>query len=95
MVDLELYESDVVITEYIRYCFIHLLREDLNSVTNDWNTRIISKSRNCGPRGRSDSMFFLPNLFNASDYSVEIDLDEIDAFSPIVAVEEDCSPDFK
>ena len=34
---------------------------------NQWNSHIISKSRNSVPRGRPDSMFYLPNLFEAED----------------------------
>ena len=59
MVDLELFESDIVVVECIRFCFMELLHNELNSILNDSHIiSIISKSRNSGPSGRQDSMVF-------------------------------------
>ena len=57
LTDMDMYTSDPVITECIRFCFMNLIREDLNSVKSDWNSNIISSSRNRGHRGRPDSMY--------------------------------------
>ena len=56
--DLDLFSNeDPVIVDCIRFCFMHLVRKDLQSVLEDWNTHIISGARrNNGQRGRPDSM---------------------------------------
>ena len=97
MVDLELFESDIVVVECIRFCFMKMLHNELNSILNDWNSHIISKSRNSVPRSRPDSiLFFLPHHFNASDYSVEVDPEELENFEPVVSYdEESCSAEFR
>jgi len=43
--DLDLFSADdPVIVDCIRFCFMHLIRQDLHSICNDWNTHIISRS---------------------------------------------------
>ena len=72
-----------------------LIRKDLASIVNDWNAQIISSSRYGGPRGRPDSMYYLPHLFDAEDYLVKVENDEVEAFIPCVTTEiEYCSADF-
>jgi len=45
---------------------------------------IISKSRNGGPSGRPNCMFFLPHLYNIDNFLVKKDEEEIDAFTTVV-----------
>ena len=81
MVDLELYNSsNPIIVDCLRFCFMHIIRKELFSVANEWNQHLISKSRNSGPSGRPDSMFFLPHLFDAEDHLQDVDLDEVEEF---------------
>ena len=58
--DFDLFTNeDPVIVDCVRYCFIDLVREDLDSILSDWNTHIISgNSRSVGPCGRPDSCSF-------------------------------------
>lgn len=72
LVDLDMFNCDSVIIECIRFCFLPLIRKELNSVKNDWNCHIISKSRNQGPRGRPDTMYYLPHLFDTQDFKVNV-----------------------
>jgi len=76
--------SDPVLLDCLRYCFMGIVRKDLESVKSDWNNHIISKSRNGGPSGRPNCMFFLPHLYNVDNFLVETDEEEIDAFTPVV-----------
>lgn len=83
MVDLDLFHNgDPVLLDCIRFCFMDLLRKDLDSIRNEWNVHILSSSRNSGPRGRPDSMFFLSHMFNTEDFLSRVDTAEIENFYP-------------
>uniref|UniRef100_A0A7M5TXY9 Integrase core domain-containing protein n=1 Tax=Clytia hemisphaerica TaxID=252671 RepID=A0A7M5TXY9_9CNID len=77
LTDLDLYAHDPVIVECIRFCFMALIRKDLESIKNDWNVHIISKSKNRGPRGRPDTMYYLPHLFESQSYSIDVEQEEL------------------
>lgn len=97
LVDLELFTNDdPVQLDCLRYCFMRLLRNELNTITEDWNTHIISSSRNQGPRGRPDTMYFLPHLYEKEDFKTEVSTDEINDFYPAVTTTLlDVSPEFQ
>ena len=59
--------SDPVVLDCIRFCFMPLIREDLNSICNEWNTHLIAKSRNGGPSGRPNCMFYLHHLYDVEN----------------------------
>ena len=96
MVDLDLFSNDdPVLLEAIRFCFIRLLRKELKEIASDWNVHIISSSRYQGPRGRADTMYFLPHLYNRQNLGTEVDNDKIDELYPSVTVElQEYSPEF-
>ena len=77
--------SDPVVLDCVRYCFMNLIRRDLNSIKEEWNTHIISRSRNGGPSGRPNCMFHLPHLYNVKDQIKAVEQNEIDEFLPVVA----------
>ena len=59
MVDLGSYDpTDHVQVECLRYCFMDIVRKELNSVAVEWNQHIISRSVNGDPIGRPDTMHF-------------------------------------
>ena len=88
MVDLDLFSNDdPVLLETIRFCFMRLLREELKQIASEWNMHIISSSRYQGPRGRPDTMYFLPHLYNRQNLETEADHEEIDELYPSVTVE--------
>ena len=87
MIDLDLFSNDdPVLLEAIRFCFMLLLRKELKEIASDWNVHIIS-SRYQGPRGRPDTMYFLPHLYNRQNLGTEVDHEEIDELYPSVTVE--------
>ena len=87
MVDLDLFSNDdPVLLEAIRFCFMLLLRKEFKEIASDWNVHIIS-SRYQGPRGRPDTMYFLPHLYNRQNLVTEVDHEEIDELYPSVTVE--------
>lgn len=94
--DLDMFASDPVIIECVRFCFMNLIRKDLVSIKDDWKVHIISRSRNNGNRGRPDTMYYLPHLFDTHDYKIEIDSDEFAEVAACVNHDiEDVSNDFK
>ena len=69
LVDLELFDaSDPVQLDWLRFCFIELLREEITEVATAWNQHIISHHRNGGPTGRPGIMFFLPCTYDTIDH---------------------------
>ena len=65
-------------------------------MANEWNQHIISKSMNGGPSGRPDTMFFLPQLYNAENHLENVDLEEVEILYPEVTyTPKDFSDDFK
>ena len=85
LVDVDMFSSDPVILDCLRYCFMSLIRNDLNSIKNEWNTHIISRSRNGGPSGRPNCMYHLPHLYDTTNYMESVEQDEIDEFIPVVS----------
>ena len=49
------------------FCFAHLLQDDLDKVTEHWNTHLIRGSRYDTISGRPDELFFLPELHGGED----------------------------
>ncbi|XP_057304634.1 uncharacterized protein LOC130641714 [Hydractinia symbiolongicarpus] len=70
-----------VITECVRYSFIHLIRKDLKEFAERWNKHILAPSSNkILPRGRPDTLYFVPEIFNSQSFRKEVDLAEVDEF---------------
>ena len=88
MVDLDLFSNDdPVLLEAIRFCFMRLLRKELKEIASDCNVHILSSHRYQGPRGKPDTMYFLPHLYNRQNLITEVDQKEIDELHPSVTVE--------
>ena len=88
MVDLDLFSNDdPVLLEAIRFCFMRLLRKESKEIASDWNVHIISSSRYQGPRGRPDTMYFLPHLYNRQNLGTEVDHKEMDELYASVTIE--------
>lgn len=67
-------DSDPVYLECIRFCFMDLLRKELDTVTELWNQHIVSSSQygnSSGRRGHPDCMFYLPHLYDTQSYMQE------------------------
>ena len=77
--------DDSVSVDCARFCFMHLIRAELQRIKDDHNGHIIPSGRNSahGPCGRPDSMYDLPHLYgDYSDQLVAIDNieDELEQF---------------
>lgn len=62
--------------ECLRFCFLPLIREELNRIAQHWNLHKIRPSLNQeSPPGRPDVWYFLPELREAISYLHTIDED--------------------
>jgi hypothetical protein len=62
---------------------MEVLRKELEEVAELWNQHVMSASKfgnSSGPRGKPDCMYFLPHLYNATEYKVSIDPLDLDEF---------------
>lgn len=80
--DLDMFMHDPVLVDCIRFCFMPLIRRDLQSIQDDWNVHLISKSQNRGIRGRPDTMYYLPHLYESEDYRIDIEQADYDDIYP-------------
>ena len=70
--------SNVLVIEAIRYCFVHLIRKDLEEVAIRWNQHLLAPSRHSVlPRGRPDSLYFLCD----KSYRKNVELKDIEEFN--------------
>ena len=69
--NVDIYENDPLLKEYICFCYFPLIRKDLNPITNNQN--VISKSRNQGPQKRQNTIFYIPHLFESPTYGTVTD----------------------
>ena len=96
IVDLDLFSSDdPAQVDCIKFCFMNLIRQDLHSILSDWNTHIISRSRNGAATGRPDSLYYLPHLRGKLNYSAQVDNEEIEQFAHITNMPRDFSREFE
>ena len=85
LVDSELLNTDdPVVLDCLHYCFMGIIREELNSVKEDWNTHIISRSHKSGPTGRPSCMYYLPHLYDKQDCVERINKEEIEEFNSVI-----------
>ena len=91
-------DTDVpVVVECVRYCFMDILRNELTDVAVRWNQHLLAPSQNSSlPRGRPDSLYFVPQLYNSSSCCKEIDLEVLSDFdnSEVVTQSDDNTPEF-
>ena len=89
--------SDPVILDSVRFSFIDLIRHDLNRTKKEWESYIISRSRNWGLSGRPTCMYNLHHLYDIHGYLHDTDLEEVQEFRGVVdsAPFADYSTEFK
>ncbi|KAK3730126.1 hypothetical protein QZH41_004830 [Actinostola sp. cb2023] len=62
-------DSDPVHVECLKFCYMPLLREELQRVAQQWNLHKIRPTTNeYSPHGRPDTIYFLPETFNTTSY---------------------------
>ena len=73
--------SNQFVLETFRYCFIDLIRKDLDDVAIRWNQHLLAPSKNSVlPRGKPDCLYFLPELNNTCSYQKPVSHEEIAYF---------------
>ena len=80
--------------ECLWYCFHKLLQTELESVTEDWNSHRIRKSRHNTVSGQPDSLYFLPQLQGSRDYLVHLPAAEIE-FATEQIIENEMTNDYQ
>ena len=65
--------SDPIHIHCIRFCFMHLISNDLTRTAVEWNQHsIVTKKKDEGPRGKPDVLYFTPQRYNTVSYGNEI-----------------------
>ena len=66
--------SDDIHIQCVRYCYTHILQQELDTTRKLWNTHYIRKNRNLrSPSGKPDVIYHLPHRYGATDYLKPID----------------------
>ena len=90
-------DSNIVHRECLKFCFMLVIRKELDRATRLWNTHRIRSSNNQeAPPGKPDILHFLPELLQRSNYAVNICVDDIEIAADVCECQQraDCSPDF-
>ncbi|XP_057301730.1 uncharacterized protein LOC130636125 isoform X1 [Hydractinia symbiolongicarpus] len=67
--------SSYVVKECLRFCFMHILRKELDEFKERWNRHLIAKSKGASlPTGRPNSLYHLPQLYGTKSYTMSVDL---------------------
>ena len=71
-------DSNVVHVEYLRFCYMDLIRDELHRAARLWNNHRMRPPANCeSPGGRPDLLFSLPEMSDTRDFIIEVDSDDI------------------
>ena len=74
-----LYHDNDCIEECLKFCFMPLLRNELHWEAGLWNLHRIRPSTNLKfPSGGPGVLFFFPEVSGTRNYTVDVDLDELD-----------------
>ena len=66
------------------YWIMGIIRDELNSVKEDWHTHFISRSYKSGPTGHPSCMYYLPHLYDKQDCVQRINKEEIEEFDSVI-----------
>ena len=72
--------SDKVDILAMRYCYIHLIRRDLDRMANEWNVHPIRPNNAETQCGRPNMMYFSPETFGACTYRKEFTCADMETF---------------
>lgn len=92
-------DADILHVECLKYCYMPLIRQELQRAAVQWNLHRIRPSTNPNsPPGRPDTLYFLPSLLGdeISDYKQPVDDDDIDVAEELCSSDPppDCSVSF-
>ena len=72
-------DSNPIHVNCIAYCFMPILRKELNEAVKFWNTHWIRQSANKeSPGGKPDVIYSIPELHNTENFLVDVTLDDVD-----------------
>ena len=89
--------SNILVIEALRYCFMDLIRKDIEDVAVRWNQHLIAPSKNSIlPRGKPDCLYFLPEKNNTFSYKKTVSEEDIAYFDDprFAETTRDNDPDF-
>ena len=70
-----------VFLECLRFCFMHLLRKELDEFTDRWNSHLLAKRKGSKlPRRRPNALYYLPELYNAVSCRKSVAANDLDDF---------------
>ena len=90
-------DSNIVHRECLKFCFMLVIRKELDRATRLWNTHRIRSSNNQeDPPRMPDILHFLLELLQRSNYVVNISVNYIKIAAEVSECQQraDCSPDF-
>lgn len=80
-------DADIVQVECLRFCFMAILRQELQSVAKLWNVHRIRPSTNReSPPGRPDVLYCFPQMSGTNDFKIPTSIDDIEICAEV------CSP---
>ena len=86
--------SDRIQIYCLRLCFMHIIQNDLNRVSQEWNTHTITAKKNAeGPRGKPDIMYFAPNTVRAESHGYRCDVEKVETALDAVMQNDAVNPD--
>ena len=78
--DSVIYRDDYLTKECLKFCFLPIIRRELQLVVELWNTHNIQRQKRCEVEGgKPDVMFFTPEIYGTQSYLKEVDIDDVKA----------------
>ena len=73
-------DSNPLHVECLTFCYMSLLREELHRVAKNWNLDKIrpSTTNEHSPHGRPDTIYFIPEVFDAISYLQPVSQEDLD-----------------
>ncbi|XP_071944693.1 uncharacterized protein [Antedon mediterranea] len=73
------YDGGLIDKSLFQFLYLPFLKDELDSVANEWNAHRISKSRNShGPFGRPTLMYNVPYLFGGQECIIPVDVAKVE-----------------
>ena len=92
-------DSDLIHVECLRFCYMHILQDELQRAARLWNLHRIRPSTNPeSPPGRPDMLYFLPEITSTEDYITRVDMEDVEIADEMCCPQDPpspCSPAFK
>lgn len=91
-------DANVVHVECLRFCYMPVIRSELQRAARLWNVHRIRPSRNPeSPAGRPDILYFLPEWTETRDYKTAVEMEDIELAKDICCTNQSltaCSIEF-